>query len=109
MAACLVLPQMRISQGGYFPATGCAHQVAFHNQERFINFFNGSRVFTHRGCNGSKARPAPPEFIDDGGKDFIVHFVQPVFIHIQGCQGILGNGQIDGAVSFYLGKIPDAS
>jgi len=88
-----------------FAAAGGAHQKTFLDEERFVNFFDGSFVFAHSGGNGFQAHRAAFKFIDNGGKDLVVHFIQTVLINVECIEGVFGNFRIDTAVAFNLCKI----
>src|SRR5512138_698121 len=98
---------MAVCQFGYFPAAWGAHQVTFLDEERFVNFFDGTGFFPDSSSDGIDPNRPSFEFLNDGGKDAIVHLIQSVNVDIQGFQGELGNSEGDGSVALDLGEIPD--
>ena len=97
---------MFIRQIGNLPSARCAHQKAFLYQKWFVNLLNGAFILAHGRSNGFQADRATFKFINNGAQNFIVHFIQAVFIHIQCIKGIFRYHCIDVAVAFYLRKIP---
>ena len=75
---------MLIGHLGNFSAAGRTHQVTFLNKKRFINLFDGSGFFGNSGGDGGNANGAAFKLVDDGTQNAVVHFIQPVAIHVQG-------------------------
>src|SRR5690606_38346808 len=94
-SAFFLYSQVLIGQRSGFPPTGGPFEVTFLDQKGLVDFLNGSFVFSDRSGDGFQAYRAAAEFLDNGGKNLIVHFIQSVFIHVQRFQRILRNGGID--------------
>ena len=100
---------MLVSQFGDFTATRRTLQEAFLNQERFIDFFHRTRVFTESRGNGGQAHRPSVELIDDGRENLVVDFIQTISVDVQGLEGITGNLDIDASIAFHLGKVADTT
>src|SRR5690606_15913324 len=75
------------------------------NQERLIYFLNGSFIFPNGRRNRLQTHRSSFKFVDNGGQNPVIHFVQSVFIYVQGIQRIARNGRIDLTGTFYLRKV----
>ncbi len=93
----------------HLPAPRGTHDKPLLDKEWFIYFLNSTGFFSHGSCNGCNTYRATFEFINNGQQDAVIHFIEAVFIHIQGTEGVLGDTDIDDTIIEYLGKIPDPS
>src|SRR5690606_27477342 len=96
---------MFVGQLGHFPPPRSPVNKALLDQKRLIYFFNGFGIFTYSSCERRETNRASFEFINYGGKDLIVHFIQAMSINIKCLKAITSHLNIYLSVSFYLGKI----
>ena len=100
---------MFISQFRYFTTAGSAFQEAFLYQERFINFFDGSRIFSQGRSDGCKSHRTALELIDNRTKYLIVYLIQSVLVNVKRLECEIGDFRIDAARTFHLCKVPHAT
>lgn len=86
---------------------GCMLNVVFYNQEGFVYFFNCIGFFFYCSVDSGDVYWAVFEFMDNGGKDFVIYFIQAVFVYIEGGQAIFGDFVVDGIIFFNLCEILD--
>ena len=96
---------MFIGKFGHFTSTGSTLHKSFFYQERFVNFFNGSRIFSQSRSNGSDTYRTTFKLVYNGAKYLVVYLIQTVFIDIQCFQCKLGDLCIDRAGAFHLRKV----
>ena len=101
--------EVLVSQFGDFAAARGAHQVALLDEERFIDLFHGAGILAHRRGDGGEPDGTALELVDDGAEDAVVHLVEAVLVHIEGGEGDLGDGVVDGAVALDLGEVADTA
>ena len=100
---------MLIRQFGSFPSPRCPFQESFLDEERLIDFLDRAGIFTESRCDGRDAHRPSAEFVDNREKNFIVDFVQSVFVDVQRFQGKAGNRLVDGSVALHLSEIANAT
>ena len=96
---------MFISQVGHFPTARSTLDKPFFDQEGLIHFFQGTGIFADSSSNRRQAHRSSLKFFNNGEQDFIVHFIQPVFIDIQCFECITGDVTIDASITFDHCKI----
>lgn len=102
---------MFIGKFSHFTSTGSTLHESFFYQERFVNFLNGSRIFSQSRSNGSDTYRATFKLVYNSAKYLVVYLIQTVFIDIQCFQCKLGNLRIDraGALSPAQSHVPDGA
>ena len=95
-------------QGRHATAWG-ALQKALLNQKRFDHIFDGVALFTNAGGNVVQPHRATIKTMDDRFKQFAVHQVKALRVHIQHGQGSVGHGFADQAIGFHLGVVAHAA
>ena len=75
---------MVVSEAGGHAATGRALDEAFHDEERLVDFLDGTGVLADGGGNGAETDRTATELIDDGSEYLVVDFVEPVLVDVQG-------------------------
>ena len=96
---------MFIGKFGHLTSTGSTLHKSFFYQERFVNFLNGSRIFSQSRGNGSDTYRTTFKFVYNGAKYLVVYLIQAVLINIQCFQCKLGDLRIDRTGAFHLRKI----
>ena len=99
---------MFIGKFGHLTSTGSTLHKSFFYQERFVNFLNGSRIFSQSRGNGSDTYRTTFKFVYNGAKYLVVYLIQAVLINIQCFQCKLGDLRIDRTGAFHLRKISPA-
>ena len=90
---------MFIRRGRCLTPTRRAHEKPFLDQIRLIHLLQGTRVFSDSRGDGRGAYRASIELVDERREDAVVHFVEPLAVHIQCIQCKLGDIRIDGPVA----------
>ena len=84
---------MFIGKFGHLTSTGSTLHKSFFYQERFVNFLNGSRIFSQSRGNGSDTYRTTFKFVYNGAKYLVVYLIQAVLINIQCFQCKLGDAK----------------
>lgn len=102
---------MFIGKFGHLTSTGSTLHKSFFYQERFVNFLNGSRIFSQSRGNGSDTYRTTFKFVYNGAKYLVVYLIQAVLINIQCFQCKLSDLRIDrtGALSPAQITVPDGA
>ena len=79
------------------------------DQERLINFFIGSLIFSDSCSQGIGTHRSSLERGNDGSQNLVVDCIQAPFVDIEFIQRKAGYFQIDVSGSHYLGEIPDTA
>ena len=74
---------MFIGKFGHLTSTGSTLHKSFFYQERFVNFLNGSRIFSQSRSNGSDTYRATFKLVYNSAKYLVVYLIQAVLINIQ--------------------------
>ena len=83
-------------------------QETFLDQERFIDFFQGSGIFADGSSQGADSHRTALEGKDERAEDLVVNGIQAALVNLELVQGETRYLQVDASVSQYLGEIPDA-
>ena len=81
---------MFIGKFGHLTSTGSTLHKSFFYQERFVNFLNGSRIFSQSRSNGRYTDRPAFKLVYNGTKYLIVYLIQSVLVNIQCLQRKLG-------------------
>ena len=84
-----------------------AFDEALHDEEGFVDFFEGRGVFANGDGEGGEPDGTTGEFIDQGFEDAFVHFVEAVVVDFDHFEGGLGGGSGDGAIGPDLDVVAD--
>ena len=90
---------------GHTAALG-ADQEPFFDQERFVNFFQGARIFTHGSGQRANSHRPPFEGSDERTQNLVVYSIQPPLVNLQFIQRETRDFQVDASVSQHLRKVP---
>ena len=88
---------MFIGKFGHLTSTGSTLHKSFFYQERFVNFLNGSRIFSQSRGNGSDTYRTTFKFFYNGAKYLVVYLIVKVPVIPTGSIGVdlaLGIGGI---------------
>ena len=91
---------MLIRQFRHFTTTGSTLQETFLYQERFIDFFHRTGVFTQSRGDGGQAYRTAIELIDNTGQYLGVDFIQAISLDIH--LPILRLGGLSGSLYFLI-------
>ena len=83
-----------------------ALQETFLYQERFINFLNGTGVFSQSSSNGGQTHRSSFEFIDNSTQNLVIYLIKTIAVYVQGLQRKPSYLHINPAGTFDLRKIP---
>ena len=98
---------MFICQIGNDTPTRRPRKESLFDEERFIDFLQGSHILANGRSNGTCSYRTAAELVDDGKEDLVVDGVEPARVDVQRIEREAGDFQIDDSVSAYLCKIPD--
>ena len=96
---------MFISQFRHLSSPRCTLQKSFLDQERFIYFFQCSRIFPQCRSNGSQSHRPAFELVYNGTEQLVINLIQAIPVYIQCFQCITGNLHINPAASLHLCKV----
>ncbi len=82
-------------------------QETFLDQERFIYFFQGARVFADRRCERAHADRTALERRNQRAEDLVVDRVETPFVNLELIEGETRDFEVDVPVPDNLGKVPD--
>ena len=102
-------PELLVAQLRGDAALGRALQVAFHDEVRLIDFFQGVRFLAHRHRHRAEADRAAAELRDHGFQDALVHLVEAVLVDFQHRERLVGDVRRDAAFVSDLGVIAHAA
>ena len=94
---------------GGLSSPGCSFQETFLYQEWFINFFNSSAFFSYGCGNCGEAYWSSAEFIYDGRKYPVIHFIKSMLVDVQCLQSVSGNIKVYLSGAFNLCKVAYSS
>ncbi len=100
---------MVVGQFGHFTSARRAFQKSLFDEERFINFLDGSGLLADSGRYGVQSDRPTLELLDDGRQNLVVHAVQSARIDVEGLQRDAGNRKIDMAFALDHGEIAHAA
>ena len=103
------LAEVLVGERGGFAATRGAFDEAFFDEVRFIDVLDGAGVFAHGGCNRIESDRSTTELIDDGQQEFVIDLIEAEGIDIECFEGVLGDLEVDLAVTFDLREVTYAS
>ena len=103
------LAQVFVGKLGDLPPPWRAHNKALLYQKWFVHLFQGLGTFGYCCGQCGDAYGAAFEFINDGGKYLVVHFIQTMGIHIERFETKLRYFQVNIAVPFNLCKVAHPS
>ena len=101
--------EVLVGEESCFAATGGAFDETFFDEIGFIDILDGTGIFTHGGRDCIEADRSAAELIDDGKQQFIVDLIKTEGIDIECFEGVLGDLEIDGTVTFDLGEVTYAA
>src|SRR3569832_1788196 len=82
-----------------------ALEITILYKKRFIHFFNSSRFFTYGSGNGINSYRPAFEFVNDAGKNAVVHFIESMSVYIKSGKCMMRNIEINGSRTFHLCKV----
>ena len=100
---------MPVGEESCFAATRCAFDEAFLDEVGFIDILDRTGIFAHSGRDRIEADRSAAELIDDGKQQFIVYLIETEGINIECFEGILGDLEVDGTVTFDLREVTYAA
>lgn len=100
---------MLVSQRRCLASARGTFDESFLDEVGLIDILDGAGIFAHGGSDCIESDRSAAELIDDGGEEFVIYLIETESIDIQRLEGILGDVEIDGTVTFDLGEIAHAS
>ena len=100
---------MLIGKLRHFTSTRSPFHKTFLDQERFIHFLDGARIFAQSGSNGCQTDRTAFKLVYNGTKYLVVYLIQTILVDIQRFQRKLSYFRIDRAGTFHLRKIAYAT
>ena len=97
--------QVLVGELGHFASTRGAVDEALFHKIWLIHFLDGAGVFAHRHSNSVEPNGTALKLVDDGEQNFIVDFVESVFVDVQCLKRIAGNGGVDFTGALHLGEV----
>ena len=96
---------MFISQFRHLSSPRCTLQESFLDQERFIYFFQCSRIFPQCRSNGSQSHRPTFELVYNGTEQLVINLIQAIPVYIQRLQREASDRLIDISVPLHLSEI----
>jgi len=88
-------------------ASGGSFYKSLHDEEGFVDFFEGGGVLADGDGEGGESYGAAIEFIDHDFEEALVHFIEPVHVDLDHGEGVGGDFFGDGAIGADLGEVAD--
>ena len=96
---------MSVGKFCHFTSTWRTFDETLLNEERFIDLFHRTRVFTNSSGNGAQTNRSALELVDDGGEYLVVNLVKTKLVNVQRFERHVSNWQVNGAVALHLCKV----
>ena len=100
---------MQIGSFGCYASARCTLQKALLNQIWFNHIFYGIGRFANRSSHVFQTDRTAAELVQNRLKEFPVHHIQTLTVHIQHTQSRIGNFRINDAVVFHISIIAYSS
>ena len=96
---------MLVGQWSCHAATWRSFDETLHNEEWFIDIFNGSGIFSDGRCYRTDPYRPTPELVNDSEQDLIINLVKPVSVDIERLKSYMCNLVGYRSVAFHLCKV----